>query len=354
MNRSYSLIFIRWFLLCALLAITSSPNYAQLTQRGRQIQKDQAQPKLRSTYDVFTDLERATTKDEKERLQSELNLHIVLYQEAFEKADNLQEKTQMALILAAIFSEMGYFCDNSKLNLLINQNETQPQNALSVADRKGHSGEQTNHVQAVKYYRFAAEHGDPSAQYFLADYYLKGIGVSKDKAKAVEWLRKAAEKGDRLAQCTLGVLYRLGEGVPQDNIEAVKWYRKAAEQEHSTAQNDLGFMYTRGLGVEKNYEEALKLYKKSVAQNNDDAQEGMGELYANGWGVPQSDTEAVKWYRLSAENGNDDGQYQLGLCYRDGRGVAQDKTEAEKWLKKSAEQENADAQKALDELLKTK
>ena len=48
--------------------------------------------------------------------------------------------------------------------------------------------------------------------------------------EAVKWYRKAAEQDHAQAQVNLGVCYANGQGVAKDDVEAVKWYRKAAEQ----------------------------------------------------------------------------------------------------------------------------
>ena len=48
--------------------------------------------------------------------------------------------------------------------------------------------------------------------------------------EAVKWFRKAAEQGDAIAQVNLGYAYANGFGVEKDEKEEVKWYRKAAEQ----------------------------------------------------------------------------------------------------------------------------
>ena len=67
--------------------------------------------------------------------------------------------------------------------------------------------------------------------------------------EAVKWFRKAAEQNYAEAQYILGVCYEQGEGVAKDQVEAVKWYRKAAEQNDAEAQYNLGICYERGDGV---------------------------------------------------------------------------------------------------------
>ena len=66
--------------------------------------------------------------------------------------------------------------------------------------------------------------------------YQHGIGVRQDSIEAVSWYRKAAEQGDVRGQFGLGMRYYNGEGVTQDLVKAASWFRKAAEQGNPQAQ----------------------------------------------------------------------------------------------------------------------
>lgn len=57
-----------------------------------------------------------------------------------------------------------------------------------------------NPAQAVQYFRKAADLGHSGAAFLLADCYLDGVGVQRDRGKAFEWLMTAAEMGHRQAQ----------------------------------------------------------------------------------------------------------------------------------------------------------
>ena len=48
--------------------------------------------------------------------------------------------------------------------------------------------------------------------------------LPKDNVEAVTWYRKAANQGHAEAQGQLGVMYANGLGVTQNNVEAVAWY----------------------------------------------------------------------------------------------------------------------------------
>lgn len=76
-------------------------------------------------------------------------------------------------------------------------------------------------VEAVKWYRNAAEQGYPDAQFALGFMYENGKGIEEDDAEAMRWYRKAAEQGNAYAQCNLGAMYANGEGVKEDDVEAV-------------------------------------------------------------------------------------------------------------------------------------
>jgi hypothetical protein len=100
--------------------------------------------------------------------------------------------------------------------------------------------------------RFAAQYGRALEK--------AGRGV-----EAVPWYRKAANQGDAAAQNNLGVMYENGRGgLAKDEVEAVRWYRKAADQGYSEAQVNLGRMYENGRGgLPKDPDEARRLYKES-------------------------------------------------------------------------------------------
>ena len=199
-------------------------------------------------------------------------------------------------------------------------------------------------VEAVKWYRKAAKQNYAPAQGLLGASYAYGHGVAEDYPEAVKWYRKAAEQNDAGAQHSLGNCYANGQGVAKNQAEAVKWYRKAAEQNFASAQGSLGTCYADGQGVEKNEAEAVKWYRKAAEQNLPAAKFCLGFCYANGQGVAKDETEAVKWFRKAAEQNDAQAQYNLGICYDNGQGVAKDEAEAVKWFRKAAEQNFALAQ----------
>lgn len=73
--------------------------------------------------------------------------------------------------------------------------------------------------------------GDADAQFTLGKNYEAGrSGLKKDYLEASRWYRLAAEQGDPFAQASLGLLYRFGKGVEQDYVQAYMWFSLSARQ----------------------------------------------------------------------------------------------------------------------------
>jgi uncharacterized protein len=77
------------------------------------------------------------------------------------------------------------------------------------------------------------------AQLVLGLMYANGDSVVKDQVQAVKWYRKAAEQGMATAQFNLGVMYAKGEGVIKDPIEAHAWWDVASVLGDVTGTRDL-------------------------------------------------------------------------------------------------------------------
>jgi TPR repeat protein len=170
------------------------------------------------------------------------------------------------------------------------------------------------------------------AQNNLGHMYEKGKGVEKDAVQAVHWFRKAAEQGGAQAQYNLGVMYLNGEGVKKDAVQAVRWFRKAVEHGDANAQAHLGFMYGEGEGVKKDAVQAVRWHRKAAEQGHAVAQYNLGCRYGNGIGVQQSLSEAARWWRMAADQGDvhahcclgqlteQQGEYQAAIAhYRAGQ-----------------------------------
>lgn len=71
-------------------------------------------------------------------------------------------------------------------------------------------------AKAKEWFEIAASNGNVVAQYNLAVFYHKGIGVTKDDKQALYWMELSAKNGYASSQSFLGFWYAMGEIVPKD------------------------------------------------------------------------------------------------------------------------------------------
>ena len=76
----------------------------------------------------------------------------------------------------------------------------------------------------------AFQQGFDQAQNNLGFMYEAGRGVDQDDVEAVKWFRRAAEQDFSAAQFNLALKYDGGAGVPQDDVRAYMWYTIALTQ----------------------------------------------------------------------------------------------------------------------------
>jgi TPR repeat protein len=243
--------------------------------------------------------------------------------------------------------------------------------------------------EAARWYRKAAEQGQPFAEMVLgAMYYSRQPPNYKEAAK---WYRKAADHGLVLAQYVLGSMYEQGQGVPLDLAEAAKWYSTAiknapADAEYlkgqsMRARNRLATRLASSSGGEPgegpaaraenesigaldteaeqtqasnvslrasrledgvaayakgDYATAAKIWRRLAEHRNADAAYGLGWMYENGKGVARDDREAAGWYLIAAARGDAAAQAKLGVFYRDAQGVMRDLVQSYVWFSAAA------------------
>lgn len=136
-------------------------------------------------------------------------------------------------------------------------------------------GVQRDEVEAFKYFEMSAKQGFAPAELVLGKLLNPGtfehrgivVGaagpgdpqaqrISKDAVMSARYFRMAADQGNPDAQFSLGLAYEQGLGVPVNLTEAGRLFRLAAKQGHSGAQNNLGLLYSKGEGVIRSYGKA--------------------------------------------------------------------------------------------------
>ncbi len=104
---------------------------------------------------------------------------------------------------------------------------------ISRIAREYSNGEvvQTDHDLALRWYRFAADLGDPVAAWRVAEYELQSELVTKDNEVLLKYLRLAAAGGLSYAEVALGRVYETGALAPADLSMAEMLYRRAARHD---------------------------------------------------------------------------------------------------------------------------
>ena len=228
----------------------------------------------------------------------------------------------------------------------------------------GKKMERKNPIEAIKWYRMAAQQGHVVAQFRLGEWY-----SNLDIRKAEKWYRKAAYHNDpeeeyRDAQLNAQfklakLLWRRWKAAKAKNVtdpsiknlkEVHHLFTMAAIRDHGEAMLDLGILVSYGDGgVTQDFDLAFQLVHKAAYRHFlGRAYYNLGLIFDEQTRVPlnnrKGDREAVRWYRLAAEeNKIPDAQYFLGVMYEMGRGgLKKDLAEAYKWYSLAAKFDKSD------------
>jgi TPR repeat protein len=167
-----------------------------------------------------------------------------------------------------------------------------------------------------------------------------------EKAKALTALQYAAEQGQPAAQWKLGRMYADGDGVPQDQIRAFNYFSEIAnthpDESPGTAQArfvanafvSLGHYYLSGIPnskIKPNAARARELYTYAATYFGDaDAQYELGRLYLDS--TPNDPHEAARWFQLAANKGQCRAEAALGDILFQGQHVPRQAARGLMWL----------------------
>ena len=130
--------------------------------------------------------------------------------------------------------------------------------------------------------------------------------MKQDYGEASKWYRLAAEQGDPRGAYGLGVRYLVGQGVNRDYSEAEKWFRAAAAGGHGDAAYNLGLLYFRhfpGQAGPPDDAQAAKYFRMAADQGIGDGQCYLGKLYGDGRGLTKDNVSAYEWMLLASQHG---------------------------------------------------
>ncbi len=190
-----------------------------------------------------------------------------------------------------------------------------------------------NHVEKQ------AEGGDTRAMLILGTNYLTGKDFTqRDTAQAVTWLLRAADAGEPSAAYIVADVYaQQGDTDMSKQAYERAWnaYRKLAEEqpENSNILYWLGYMQQNGQGTEANAAAGIALLEKAADMGNPWAYAQLFKTYAQGIGTPVDETRAIHYAQKQADTGKDGLMaYATALAYLNGQGVSKDEALGKKYL----------------------
>ena len=159
-------------------------------------------------------------------------------------------------------------------------------------------------------------------------------------------LQYAADQGQPAAQWKLGRMYADGDGVPQDQIRAFNYFTQIAnshpDESPGTPQArmvanafvSLGHYYLTGIPnskIKQNVARARELYAYAATYFGDaDAQYELGRLYLES--TPSDPHEAARWFQLAANKGQCRAEAVLGDILFKGQHVPRQAARGLMWL----------------------
>ncbi len=184
-----------------------------------------------------------------------------------------------------------------------------------------------------------AEGGDTRAMLTLGMNYITGKDfVKPDTGRAVTWLLRAADKGEPSAAYILADIYAQqgdSEMSRQAYERAYSAYRKLAEQqpENSNVIYWLGYMQQNGQGTTADAPAGIALLEKAADMGNPWAFAQLFKTYTQGIGTEKNDARAISYAQKLADTGQDGLMaYATALAYLNGQGVKKDEQLGEKYL----------------------
>lgn len=98
------------------------------------------------------------------------------------------------------------------------------------------------------------------------DEFHPGHGVANDDIEALNWYRRAADLNYPPGQSGEAMMYLWGWGSPKNYPEAARLFRLAADQGDARGLNGLGIMNEYGYAMGINHAEAQRLYQMAAAK----------------------------------------------------------------------------------------
>ncbi|RYH17478.1 sel1 repeat family protein [archaeon] len=139
-------------------------------------------------------------------------------------------------------------------------------------------GTDQNFDEMYNSYKCAADSGDSSAQYHLANVMKNKIAPNQPYNGEImlQYLNLSADQEFRLSQCSLAKSYQTGDDGIRNYGEARRYLELAAELGYDAAQCHLGACYYHGwFDIPVNKVKARQLNEQAAAQGNAEAMQAL-------------------------------------------------------------------------------
>lgn len=257
------------------------------------------------------DLAEVRKKAEAGDAESQLNLADLIFSGAVKDA-----KLEEASALVEKASDSGY---------------APAQLAFSRLLRLGGAGVKADPERSRFLVQQAAEAGDAAAQAAYGSLLMSQVDTKArdvNYAEPLRWYRLAADQGNPEGTCRLGMMRAAGQGGEPDPKAAWALISRAARVGHSLALNEAGICLQKGLGVDKDPIAAIGYFHASADLGNVTGMVNLGSCYRNGNGVPRNLKKAAEIFALAAKANFGPGHYLLAEMQERGEGVPLDRVAA--------------------------
>ena len=173
--------------------------------------------------------------------------------------------------------------------------------------------------------------------------------LAGDAQSSVQALTYAADGGQPLAQWKLGRMYARGEGVPRDDAKAYEYFERLVDGYNeddpdrtdiaaiSNAFVSVGVYCLNGIpnsDIKADPERALEMFQYAATNFGDpDAQYNLARMYMDGSaGLARNNMRAARWLALAADKGHHPAQALLGHLLFLGEGVPRQRARGLMWL----------------------
>lgn len=163
--------------------------------------------------------------------------------------------------------------------------------------------------------RARAEQGYIDQQMELANVYLSGRGVPQNLPEAARWFKRAAELGNPVAANTIGFFYQQGIGIRADPERAEHWFQMAAASGSSLAKVNLGLMYLQGLGVHQNLARAREYFQRASECGVGLADAYLGDMELTGAAGRRDVQAAEHWFAKGVKRHDPVSAYYMAYLY---------------------------------------